>query len=125
MATTEAQRQLYQALEAHQSHLEITRSFPCGPDLDVLDRQIEAAQQLLEWLERALEIGPPASPAAQTLSSSTSPADQNQTQPSRGLKDWSNNLAAIRAALEAAGVEFTNGDQQGVRMRKPTKRSMD
>ena len=29
-----------------------------------------------------------------------------------------NNLAAIRAALEAAGVEFTNGDQPGVRMRK-------
>jgi transcriptional regulator with XRE-family HTH domain len=28
-------------------------------------------------------------------------------------------LAAIRAALEAAGVEFTNGDQPGVRLRKP------
>jgi len=26
-------------------------------------------------------------------------------------------IAAIRAALEAAGVEFTNGDQQGVRLR--------
>jgi transcriptional regulator with XRE-family HTH domain len=25
---------------------------------------------------------------------------------------------AIRAALEAAGVEFTNGDQPGVRLRK-------
>jgi hypothetical protein len=29
-----------------------------------------------------------------------------------------NNLAAIQRALEAAGVEFTNGDQPGVRMRK-------
>jgi hypothetical protein len=29
-----------------------------------------------------------------------------------------NNLTAIRAALEAAGVEFTNGDQPGVRLRK-------
>ena len=28
-----------------------------------------------------------------------------------------NNLAAIRAALEAAGVEFTDGDAPGVRMR--------
>ena len=28
-------------------------------------------------------------------------------------------LAAIRAALEVAGVEFTNGDQPGVRLRKP------
>ena len=27
-----------------------------------------------------------------------------------------NNLAAIRSALEAAGVEFTNGDQPGVRV---------
>jgi transcriptional regulator with XRE-family HTH domain len=27
-------------------------------------------------------------------------------------------LAAIRAALEAAGVEFTNGGQPGVRLRK-------
>jgi DNA-binding XRE family transcriptional regulator len=30
-----------------------------------------------------------------------------------------NNLAAIRAALEAAGVEFTNGDAPGVRLRSP------
>jgi len=27
-------------------------------------------------------------------------------------------LAAIRAALEAAGVEFTNGERSGVRLRK-------
>jgi predicted transcriptional regulator len=31
-------------------------------------------------------------------------------------------LEAIQAALEAAGVEFTNGDQPGVRMRKPHAR---
>jgi hypothetical protein len=29
-----------------------------------------------------------------------------------------NNLAAIQRALEEAGVEFTNGEQPGVRMRK-------
>jgi hypothetical protein len=28
------------------------------------------------------------------------------------------NAAAVQAALEAAGVEFTNGDQPGVRLRK-------
>ncbi len=27
-------------------------------------------------------------------------------------------IAAIRSALEAAGVEFTNGDQPGVRLRR-------
>jgi transcriptional regulator with XRE-family HTH domain len=27
-------------------------------------------------------------------------------------------LSAIRRALESAGVEFTNGDQPGVRLRK-------
>jgi hypothetical protein len=32
--------------------------------------------------------------------------------------DATNNLAAIQHALEAAGVEFTNGDQPGVRLRK-------
>jgi transcriptional regulator with XRE-family HTH domain len=30
---------------------------------------------------------------------------------------------AIRAALEAAGVEFTNGDQPGVRMKRITIRA--
>ena len=29
-----------------------------------------------------------------------------------------NNLAAIRAALEGAGVEFTNDDEPGVKLRK-------
>jgi transcriptional regulator with XRE-family HTH domain len=29
-----------------------------------------------------------------------------------------NNLTAIQRALEAAGVEFTNGDRPGVRMRR-------
>jgi transcriptional regulator with XRE-family HTH domain len=68
-----------------------------------------------------------------------------QSRAARGLLDWSqtelgtrsnlsestirdfekgrrvptiNNLEAIQRALEAAGVEFTNGDGPGVRMRK-------
>jgi transcriptional regulator with XRE-family HTH domain len=32
-------------------------------------------------------------------------------------------IAAIRAALEAAGVEFTNGEQPGVRLRRGAGRS--
>jgi len=36
----------------------------------------------------------------------------------RRRKPITNNLAAIKRALEAAGVEFTDGDVPGVRMRK-------
>jgi transcriptional regulator with XRE-family HTH domain len=31
---------------------------------------------------------------------------------------YANNLEAVRRALEAAGVEFTNGEQPGVRLRR-------
>lgn len=68
-----------------------------------------------------------------------------QSRAARGLLDWSqtrlasqanlsestirdfekgrrvpsvNNLAAIRSALEAAGVEFTSGDEPGVKLKK-------
>jgi hypothetical protein len=50
--TTNAQRQLHQALMTHTSDLEIERGAALDCDLD--DR-IEAARQLLEWLEQALE----------------------------------------------------------------------
>jgi DNA-binding transcriptional regulator YiaG len=36
----------------------------------------------------------------------------------RARKPIPNNLAAIKGALEAAGIEFTNGDVPGVRLRK-------
>jgi hypothetical protein len=83
MATMgEARRQLYQALRAHSSELEIERGVTSGPDLEVLDRRIEAARLLLEWISRALELDPPASPAFQTPSPSSAPADRDQTPPS-------------------------------------------
>jgi transcriptional regulator with XRE-family HTH domain len=31
---------------------------------------------------------------------------------------YANNIAAVRRALEAVGVEFTNGDAPGVRLRR-------
>ena len=31
--------------------------------------------------------------------------------------EWNDRLLAIRAALEAAGVEFTKGDEPGVKLR--------
>ena len=36
----------------------------------------------------------------------------------RGEPLYSRTIEAIRTALEAAGVEFTNGDEPGVRLRK-------
>jgi hypothetical protein len=80
--TRETQRQLYQALEAHTSELEITRGAASGPDLEVLDRRIEAARLLLKWLWQALEPQPPAFPAVQTPRPSSPPADQDQIPPS-------------------------------------------
>jgi hypothetical protein len=56
---TETQVKLFQALSSHTLQLQRTRSFTSGRDLEVLDRRIEAAHGLLEWIERGLELGPP------------------------------------------------------------------
>ena len=71
--TRETQRQLYWVLKAHKSELEITRGAPSGLDLEVFNRRIVAARQLVEWLSPALELGPPASPTVQTPPSSPNP----------------------------------------------------
>lgn len=34
------------------------------------------------------------------------------------VSGYANNVDAVRRALEGAGVEFTNGDQAGVRLKK-------
>ena len=68
--------------------------------------QSRAARGLLDWSQT--ELG-----ARSNLSESTvRDFEKGRRTPT------TNNLAAIRAALEAAGVEFTNGDQPGVRLRK-------
>jgi hypothetical protein len=82
MTTREGRRQLYEALKAHKFELEITRGVASGLDLEALDRRIEAARLLLEWISRALELEPPASPEVQTPPPSSSPADRAQTPPS-------------------------------------------
>jgi hypothetical protein len=68
---------LFQAVKAHSLDLESSRGITSGADLEVLDRRIEAARQLSEWIARALELDPLASPATQTPPSSTSPADRS------------------------------------------------
>jgi hypothetical protein len=50
-----------------------------GPNLEILDRQIEAAQLLLVWLSQALEPQSPTFPVVQMPPPSSSPADRDQT----------------------------------------------
>jgi hypothetical protein len=82
---TTRERQLYQALKAHKFELEITRSDASGPDREAVNRRIEAAWQLLEWLSQALELEPPASPAVQRPPPSSFPADRRQNTPSASV----------------------------------------
>jgi hypothetical protein len=65
---TKAQVELYQALEAHESNLELQRDAApaCG-----LENRIEATRRVLQWLDdQAVEIEPQAPPVVQTTSSS-------------------------------------------------------
>ena len=68
--------------------------------------QSRAARRLLNW--SMIRLG-----SRSNLSESTI---RNFEEGLRVLP--ANDLAAVRAALEAAGVEFTNGEQPGVRLRK-------
>jgi hypothetical protein len=80
--TSEALRQLYRALQAHASELEMGRGVTSGLDLEILDRRIGAARLLLEWLAQALEPKPQAFPAVQMPPPSSSLAGQDQIPPS-------------------------------------------
>jgi hypothetical protein len=65
---TEAQAELYQALKAHQSDLEIQRD--AAPDCGLNDR-IEATRRVLQWLDhQAFEIEPQAPPSRRWISHS-------------------------------------------------------
>ena len=69
---------------------------------------IRAARALLRWDQRALaEASVVSLPTIKRL----------EAQPGV-LVAHASTVAALRRALEAAGVEFTNGDQPGVRLAK-------
>jgi transcriptional regulator with XRE-family HTH domain len=71
-------------------------------------RQIAAARTLLSLGQAELAHRSSISiPTLKRMEASKGPA--------AGL---TNNVAAVRRALEAAGVEFTNGDQPGVRLKR-------
>jgi transcriptional regulator with XRE-family HTH domain len=68
--------------------------------------QLRAARGLLGWSQAETAL------AAKVGLSTIKNFEIGKTTP------IANNLIAIQRALEAAGVEFTNGDQPGVRLRK-------
>lgn len=76
--------------------------------MTISSEQVRAARALLRWEQRDLaEASKVSLPSIKRLETTPGPlAAQVRT------------VEAIRAALEAAGVEFTNGDQPGVRMKK-------
>lgn len=61
---TDAQHRLFEALKAHTFELETERDAASEHNQAVLDRRLEFARRLLEWLSTTLELG---SPATQTL----------------------------------------------------------
>jgi len=70
--------------------------------------QVRAARGLLGWTQGQL------AEAADVAVATVKGMEAGRSQPRRAT------VQAIQRALEAAGVEFTNGDQPGVRMAKDT-----
>jgi len=68
--------------------------------------QCRAARALLDWSQEQLEA------AAKVARKTIADFEREVRQP------YDRTLAAIRSALEAAGVTFTNGDEPGVKLRK-------
>jgi transcriptional regulator with XRE-family HTH domain len=66
--------------------------------------QCRAARSLLDWRQ------PDLAEAAQVSEVTIRQFEGGRTKPQRAT------LGAIQAALEAAGVEFTNGDEPGVKL---------
>jgi hypothetical protein len=74
---------------------------------------IRAARALLRWEQRHL-----------SKASSVSLPTIKRLEAKPGILVAHNStVAALRGAFEAAGVEFTNGDQPGVRLRRVRRRT--
>ena len=72
----------------------------------IVPAQGRAARALVNWSRERL------AEASKVPSRTIADFELGNTSPQRRT------LAAIRAALEAAGVVFTNGDEPGVKLRK-------
>jgi len=74
---------------------------------------IRAARALLRWEQRHL---------AKASSVSLPTIKRLEAKPGT-LVAHSSTVALLRGAFEAAGVEFTNGDQPGVRLRRVRRKT--
>ena len=75
--------------------------------------QVKAARVLLGWTR--MQLGIRSVTSAYMVKTFE---DTGRVAPLYVRTEQIDGLAAIRAALEAAGVEFTNGDEPGVKLRK-------
>jgi predicted transcriptional regulator len=77
-------------------------------DFVITSEQVRAARALIRWEQRDLaETSKVSLPSIKRLETAPGP-----------LSAQPRTIDAIRTALEAAGIEFTNGGQPGVRLRK-------
>ena len=82
-------------------------------EVSLTSELIRAARALLRWEQRNL---------ADASSVSLPTIKRLESRPGI-LAAHGSTVAALKRALEGAGVEFTNGDQPGVRLRKTSPRS--
>ena len=82
-------------------------------EVSLTSELIRAARALLRWEQRDL---------ADASSVSLPTVKRLEARPGI-LAAHGSTVAALKRALESAGVEFTNGDQPGVRLRKTSPRS--
>ena len=76
--------------------------------------QVKAARKLLEWSRTQLGLCSGTSVHVVQAFEQT-----GQVAKLYGRTEQMNTVAAIRVTLEAAGIEFTDGDAPGARLRKP------
>ena len=74
----------------------------------ITSEQVRAARALLRWEQRNL---------AEASSVSLASIKRLETRPGT-LAAQARTVDAIRRALEAVGVEFTNGDEPGVKLKR-------
>ena len=68
---TDGRDELFEALKAHASALEIARDAASGPERAALDRRLEDTRRLLEWAFTVVSTGAPASQAVEAPRPST------------------------------------------------------